>query len=57
MIVPQRKKRGFLDERDAKRRAKELRRKPGMSGSRLRPYRCPLCPKWHLTSQPKDGTL
>lgn len=24
-------------------------------GKKLRPYRCPFCERWHLTSQPRHG--
>lgn len=44
---------GYATERDARRAAKEQRRRPGVH--HLYPYLCPGCPKWHLTHRKDLG--
>jgi hypothetical protein len=46
-------KRNYRTKRDAK-QAMRSAQAQGKGRLRLRAYRCPHCPYWHLTSQPKE---
>lgn len=51
------RKRKFMSMRDVEKRIAELAKDFDLADppTGLRPYACPICGKWHMTSRPPGG--